>query len=493
VQVDRTKPTATRHEPGELIGGRYRLQSPLGEGGMGSVWQAEHVTLHTPVAVKFITPSHEESEDALARFLREAQAAAALRSTHIVQVFDFGVENGAPYMAMELLDGESLATRLLREGRLTPAETARIMSEAARAVEYAHQAGIIHRDLKPDNIFLVREANIEVTKVLDFGIAKVNNDSLSSSSGGTTATGAVLGTPFYLSPEQARGTKTVDHRSDLWALGVIVYECLLGARPFRSTGLGDLVAKICYEPHPVPSEHGTVPQGFDDWVARALAKEPDERFQSATEMISAFTLLLSQQIVGSDEEQLPPTAPPPRVLSLVLETTTAGEAAPTVSAPSPRWPHPRARRWLMGGGIVVAVAVGALTWSLTRDRPAPRDRAEVPAARALAAEPSPLATAAPPRTQSSPARPTLAPATDGAPAGHSPRASGVSSKTRPAPLRAAVSSVARTTPSGHSSTAPADQAAGARGVSAQARAPSATSGPANDAERAARALFEDRK
>ena len=122
MQVEPTTSTTARHEAGELIGGRYRLEYALGEGGMGSVWKAEHVTLHTPVAVKFITPSHEESEDALARFMREAQAAAALRSTHIVQVFDFGVEKGAPYMAMELLEGESLATRLLREGRLSPAE-----------------------------------------------------------------------------------------------------------------------------------------------------------------------------------------------------------------------------------------------------------------------------------------------------------------------------------------------------------------------------------
>jgi serine/threonine protein kinase len=492
VQVE-AKSTPPRHEPGELIGGRYRLELPLGEGGMGSVWQAEHVTLHTPVAVKFITPSHEESEDALARFMREAQAAAALRSTHIVQVFDFGVESGAAYMAMELLAGESLATRLLREGRLSPAETARIMGEAARAVEYAHQAGIIHRDLKPDNIFLVREAAIEVTKVLDFGIAKVNSDRLSSSSGGNTATGAVLGTPFYLSPEQARGTKAVDHRSDLWALGVIVYECLLGARPFRSTGLGDLVAKICYEPHPVPSEHGTVPQGFDQWVERALAKEPDDRFQSATEMITAFTMLLSQRIVGTEEEPIPSTAPPPKVLSLVLETTTQGDVAPTVRGPSRRRSHPRAA-WLMAGGLLVLVALLAVTWSLTRDRPAGRDQAESHAtARALTAKSPATIPAAPKQTQNSPIDPPAPRQTEAAATEpkQPSRASGDSAQ--PGPSRPRAPAPGRKDASGRSPTAWAAQGAGARAGSIGTAAPSATSGPVDDAKRAARALFEDRK
>jgi serine/threonine protein kinase len=492
VQVE-AKSTPPRHEPGELIGGRYRLEVPLGEGGMGSVWQAEHVTLHTPVAVKFITPSHEESEDALARFMREAQAAAALRSTHIVQVFDFGVENGTPYMAMELLEGETLATRLLREGRLSPAETARIMSETARAVEYAHQAGIIHRDLKPDNIFLVREAAIEVSKVLDFGIAKVNSDRLSSSSGGNTATGAVLGTPFYLSPEQARGTKTVDHRSDLWALGVIVYECLLGARPFRSTGLGDLVAKICYEPHPVPSEHGTVPQGFDQWVERALAKEPDDRFQSATEMITAFTMLLSQQIVGTEEDPVPSTAPPPKVLSLVLETTTAGDVAQTVDAPSTLRSRARARPLLMAGAVLVLAALVALTWSWSHRRAAVRDRAESPGAgRALVSKRPTTPTAAPLQTQTSPTERPALPATEAAPPTKGNRPSHASGRARLAPPRSMLSTARRRDAPGPSSTAPADRGAGERADSAET-APTAASGPADDAKRAARALFEDRK
>ncbi|MBN1607381.1 MAG: serine/threonine protein kinase [Polyangiaceae bacterium] len=461
---------------------------------MGSVWQAEHVTLHTPVAVKFITPSHEESEDALARFMREAQAAAALRSTHIVQVFDFGVENGTPYMAMELLEGESLATRLQREGRLSPAETARIMSEAARAVEYAHQAGIIHRDLKPDNIFLVREANIEVAKVLDFGIAKVNNDSLSSSSGGSTATGAVLGTPFYLSPEQARGTKAVDHRSDLWALGVIVYECLLGARPFRSTGLGDLVAKICYEPHPVPSEHGTVPQGFDQWVTRALAKEPDDRFQSATEMITAFTMLLSQRIVGTEEEPVPSTAPPQKVLSLVLETTTAGEMTPTVDTPSARRSRSRSRLWSIAGGVLVLSVSVALTWSLAHRRPSAPDRTEAAAAaRALVSHPPSTVPAATQQAQTSPAAPAALPPTQKAPAARTKRTNGTSGRARTGPLRSVASGAGRKDALGRSSTAPAPGGAGAPAGSIEARPPRTASGPADDAERAARALFEDRK
>src|SRR5690606_460913 len=206
------------------------------------------------------------------------------RSTHIVQVFDFGVDGGVPYIAMELLHGESLGERLEREGTLSVAATGSILGQVARAMAHAHQAGIVHRDLKPDNIFLVREGDTEITKVLDFGVAKVTGGGLETTTGGGTKTGSILGTPYYVSPEQARGNKLVDHRSDLWALGIISYECVVGALPFHSDGLGDLLLQICGDPHPPASSRAKVPQGFDAWMARALAKDPDQRFQSASEM-----------------------------------------------------------------------------------------------------------------------------------------------------------------------------------------------------------------
>ncbi len=279
---------------GHVIDGRYQLESKLGEGGMGAVWRARHVTLKSPVAIKLINPSLASSESALQRFMLEAQSSAALRSTHIVQVFDFGVVDGVPYIAMELLNGESLADRLERVRRLSVNDTARIMTEVSRAVSHAHSAGVIHRDLKPDNIFLVQEAHAEVAKVLDFGIAKVTGGSFDATTDSGTKTGTLIGTPHFVSPEQARGNKTVDLRSDLWALGVITYECICGFRPFDSDGLGDLLMKICFEHPPPPSSQAQVPAGVDAWMARALAKDPNQRFQSATEMFEAFAALLSQ-------------------------------------------------------------------------------------------------------------------------------------------------------------------------------------------------------
>ncbi len=277
--------------PPQIIAGRYRIEAQLGQGGMGSVWRAQHLTLRSPVAIKLIDPALAKSEDAMARFLREAQAAASLRSPHVVQILDHGIDEGLPYIAMELLEGESLAARLLRTARLSPAETARVMTHVARAMARAHEAGIVHRDLKPDNVFLVRNDDEEIAKVLDFGIAKATNNAFEVTTG--TRTGAMLGTPYYMSPEQVEGSKSIDHRSDLWAMAVIAFECLTGLRPFQSDTLGALLLQICSKPVPVPSQYGKVPPGFDEWFARATRRAPDERFQSAREMVDALRVVLT--------------------------------------------------------------------------------------------------------------------------------------------------------------------------------------------------------
>jgi serine/threonine protein kinase len=266
---------------GTLFGGKYLLSKKLGQGGMGSVWKAEHVQLRSPVAIKLIEQSIATNPEALARFLREAQSAASLRSPHVVQILDHGADHGVPYIAMELLDGESLASRLERLRALPPTDTAAILSQVARAMSKAHESGIVHRDLKPDNIFLVKNDDEEVAKVLDFGIAKAAGQQLGPSS--STRTGALLGTPYYMSPEQAEGNRLVDFRTDIWALGVIAFECILGRRPFESEAFGSLLLAICTRPLPVPSSFGPVPAGFDVWFARACAREPDARFPSARE------------------------------------------------------------------------------------------------------------------------------------------------------------------------------------------------------------------
>ncbi|HYJ11877.1 MAG TPA: serine/threonine-protein kinase, partial [Polyangiaceae bacterium] len=196
---------------------------------------------------------------------------------------DHGVDEGVPFIVMELLDGESLASRLERVQRLSPADTARIITQVARAIARAHEAGIVHRDLKPDNIYLVRNDEEEIAKVLDFGVAKATTHGMGAVTG-ATRTGSVLGTPYYMSPEQAEGAKTVDGRSDLWSLGVIAWECLLGNRPFESETLGGLLLAICARPMPTPSTMGVVPPGFDAWFARACSRDVSHRFGSAKEL-----------------------------------------------------------------------------------------------------------------------------------------------------------------------------------------------------------------
>jgi serine/threonine-protein kinase len=286
----------------DVIAGRYRIETKLGQGGMGSVWKAQHLALRSSVAIKLIDPSLASSEEALARFLREAQSAASLRSPHVVQIIDHGVHNGAPYIAMELLEGESLADRLGRLGKLDRVEVARFMTHTARAMSRAHEAGIVHRDLKPDNIFLVRNEDEEIAKVLDFGIAKTTGSVFDVTTG--TRTGAMMGTPYYMSPEQVEGSKAIDHRSDLWAMGVITFECVTGVRPFDDDTLGALLLKICVRPLPVPSTVAEVPPGFDAWFARAAERVPDARFQSAREMMDALRAVLTP---GANAPGLMPT------------------------------------------------------------------------------------------------------------------------------------------------------------------------------------------
>ncbi len=273
-----------------VVAGRFKLNRLIGRGGMGSVWQATHLGLDIPCAVKFIEGELSNMAEAQTRFEREAKAAAQLRSPHVVQILDHGVCEGTPYIAMELLDGEDLGKRLQKQGRMHPREVCAIMVQVTRALTKAHQLGIVHRDLKPDNIFLVRDDDREIAKVLDFGIAKSASNALE---GSNTKTGAMLGTPYYMSPEQAQGIKTVDYRSDLWSLAVIVYQCVTGVLPFESEALGDLLMKIIVQPIPLPSSVAPdLPQGFDSWWVRASARDPAGRFQGAKEFAESLQLVL---------------------------------------------------------------------------------------------------------------------------------------------------------------------------------------------------------
>ncbi len=282
---------------GRTLEARYVLREQLGEGGMGTVWRADHVKLKTPVAVKLISPSMVASEEARARFLREAQVAGALESPNIVRIFDFGVEDDTPYIAMELLQGETLGSRLARGTPLSPADTARVVAQIARGIGRAHQANIVHCDLKPENVFLAQVDGDEIAKVLDFGIAKAPTlDPL-------TKTGAVLGTLQYMSPEQLEGRKGVSARTDLYSLAVIAFECLCGRPAFKADSIAELVRRICNAQLPIPSEVAPVPPGFDDWFKRAAHRDPASRFVTAREMSDALSSLTSPHapaVVRSD-------------------------------------------------------------------------------------------------------------------------------------------------------------------------------------------------
>jgi len=367
--------------PGAVLAGKYMLERKLGQGGMGAVWRAEHVHLRSPVAIKLIDEQIVQHPEALARFMREAQAAAALRSPHVVQILDYGADRGLPYIAMELLEGESLAERLVRVGCLPPSQVARIITEVARAISRAHELSIVHRDLKPDNIFLVQNDEVEVTKVLDFGIAKAAPGLGTVSR--ETRTGAILGTPHYMSPEQAEGTKLVDHRTDLWALGVIAFECLLGRRPFESEALGGLLLAICSRPLPVPSACGIELAGFDAWFKRACARDLGERFQSARELASELRRVIAgsgnEVTLLSDDSRAALAATTPMQTPFAAVPPTAG--VPSVPARAEPRKHGAA---LAVGGLIAVAATAGIALAL-HPASAPRESATAASAPSVSA------------------------------------------------------------------------------------------------------------
>ncbi|WP_437795910.1 protein kinase domain-containing protein [Sorangium sp. So ce693] len=284
-------------EAGSVVGGKYRLERPLSGGAMGFLWVARHLHLDVEVALKFMMPQHADSPVARARFEREAKASAQLRTPNVVHVYDYGLEGDTPYLAMELLEGEDLAAYLARHGRLEPEELLGIVSQVSKALRRAHEVGLIHRDLKPANIFLARQGE-EIVKILDFGVAKSTGTGLAADA---TKTGTLIGSPHYMSPEQVRRSKTIDFRSDLWSLGVIIFQCLTGQLPFPGEELGDVLVEICTGDIPVASQLApNLWPELDRFLERALKREPAERFQSASELARAFAAAVQRSGVVPD-------------------------------------------------------------------------------------------------------------------------------------------------------------------------------------------------
>jgi serine/threonine-protein kinase len=417
---------------GELIAGKYRLVRKLGRGAMGSVWEATHLALETPVAVKFLTwdatasssqietasassdSSSQKRQDARARFEREAKAAAQIRSANVVQVFDYGVDRAVPFIVMELLSGEDLNKRLQREGRLSPAATARLVQAISRALQRAHDLGLVHRDLKPGNIFLAREGEHEVPKVVDFGVVKAMGEEhrLATDGSENTMEGTLIGTPSYMSPEQAMGRTDIDHRSDLWSVSVILFQVLTGMKPFPGGNLFEALVRICSDPVPRPSTIAPdLPKGTDAFFERALERDIGKRFQSARELERAFYALISR----------PSASVPPDALDALSAMESSPDLMPeiTVSTGLTVAPGARRRGLVLGVAAVGAIVVlGTVAAFALKGKP---ERPVAPATPEAIAKPGAPATTAEPSSE--PASVTAAAATATASAGTTATAS----------------------------------------------------------------------
>jgi serine/threonine-protein kinase len=363
-----------------MVTSNVRLVRPLGEGGMGSVWVAEHLSLRTNVVVKFMSRDLADSPEAIARFSREAAAASQVKSPHVVQMLDHGVgEGGTPYIVMELLEGRDLEQHLRAHGTLGAREIVGIVAQLAKALTRAHERGIVHRDIKPSNVFLVDVGGGDTfVKLLDFGIAKGSEVAIL---GGSTQTGAFVGSPYYMSPEQVVGAKSIDFRTDLWSLGVVVYEALTGRKPFFADNVGALALRIHRDPLPVPShDNASLTGAVDLWFARACARDPKERFGSAKEMAEALAVALTGESVppglrveavssgrGAPELAATEEAAAPRPAADARSETGAGVGLVTTRH---GLPPPRSRWWIVGAVAVVAVGAGFAAMRMLAGRPA---------------------------------------------------------------------------------------------------------------------------
>ncbi len=428
-------------QAGDVLADKYRLVRLIGEGGMGSVFEANHERIGKRVAVKLVRSEHAENQEIVGRFSREAQAAASIGHPGIIDVYDIGTAaDGSLFLVMEYLEGQSLGAALDVSGALDPGFTAYIGCQILSALDSAHRKGIVHRDLKPDNVYLVDTWHTQpAVKILDFGISKFVTGE--GEDNRMTRSGVVMGTPYYMSPEQARGRKDVDQRADLWATGVILYECLTGQRPFAGGNLLALVYEVLNtEPPPPTSIRPGLSPAFESVVLRALVRDRDARYSSAAEMLADLIphvddsargqLTTGKMIVVSASSgdaamaatpprPAPPTAitppeagvashlaPPPTMTPAGL---LGGDASASGMTPSPRlatdmaWqsgmhseirPVPPRRTGLIVGTIVGVIIViggglgGIMAWVVGGDEPATSPTPELQATSSAPALPS---------------------------------------------------------------------------------------------------------
>jgi serine/threonine-protein kinase len=366
-------------KPGEVLAGKYRIERVLGAGGMGVVVEALHIDLDERVALKFLLPEALKPE-LVERFLREARAAVRIKNEHVARVSDVGrLDSGAPYMVMEYLVGDDLDAILKRQGPLPAGQVVDWILQACEALAEAHSLGIIHRDLKPANLFLThRKDGTPLIKVIDFGIAKATQPEGPDTA--LTQTSQIMGSPLYMSPEQMRNAKYVDARSDIWALGVTLYQLLSGKTPFDADNVHALCAALLTEaPTPLEAQKSGLPPALCAVVMRCLAKDPEERYAAVAQLATALRPFGSPSAAAS-VTRISAFGPPPESLST--------HHALTRSQPPSRPPAPKKYPWVILAGALLAVGAGVLLFP----RAAPSGTS---ASQALSAKVSPEASGAP--------------------------------------------------------------------------------------------------
>jgi serine/threonine-protein kinase len=351
-----TQGETARFDPaaGTVVAGKYRVEGPLGEGGMGVVVLATHVGLDQRVAIKFLLPESLKNKDSVERFFREAKVAAMIRSDYVARVHDVGTtDDGVPYIVMEYLEGSDLGSLIDRQGSLPIEEVCEIALQACEALAEVHAAGIVHRDLKPTNLFVTRRADgSPAVKLLDFGISKLSASAYPSGTDpALTATTAIMGSPSYMSPEQLKSTKEVDQRTDVWALGTVLYEAITGRPAFRGETLPQVCAMIAADDPAAPSTlREGVPHELEQAVLACLRKNPDER----------ETLVDLSRVLAK-------LAPPRARASLERIEATLGASSVASSPSSPSMPELPAKgvaagekeRSGRGGGAVMLLVIAA--------------------------------------------------------------------------------------------------------------------------------------
>lgn len=392
---------------GNLIDRKYRVDRCIGRGGMGAVYEATHVAIGKRVALKFLEASGISDRDAVVRFQREAEAASAVESAHIVQIFDSGTtEDDRPYLVMELLRGEDLRARIKRLGRLPEAEVVHIAVQTLRGLLRAHEAGIIHRDLKPDNLFLNdRDDDPLFVKIVDFGISKVSQTRATANT--LTRRGTVLGTAYYMSPEQAQAFADIDGRADLYSLGAILFEALTGQAPHDAGTYEAILVRACTTDAPnVRSLTPEVSEAFARVVAKALCRDRAERYQSAREFLDAV-VEAAPDLVHSGRLVLSSLRPSESHPSTPGAVTAGGTAVHTLAS------ERRGGRRTLVAALIAALGAFALTVLLmarsSQDATEPRavagaaTGAQVPAAPPPVVEPVTQASATPSASAHEPA------------------------------------------------------------------------------------------